>query len=443
MKKSIVIIVVLLLAAFAGVFYFVSRGKPAALSVEAVTGVKPTISDPRPEKIPTIEIADPVGWPNGAKPSAPKGLAVTAFADKLDHPRWLYLLPNGDVLVAETNSPPRKGGGIKGWVMNLLMGRAGATVPSANRITLLRDANGDGKVDQRTVFLQGLNSPTGMALVGNTLYVANTDALVSFPYQEGQTRITAKPTRIVPLPGGGNHWARNVIANADGSLLYVTVGSSSNIGENGLDKEINRAAVLEVDPAKKSARIYATGLRNPNGLAFEPTTKCLWTTVNERDMLGGDLVPDYMTCIEFGADYGWPNSYWGGYEDKRVEPLRPDRLEYVKRPDFALGPHVAALGLAFADGARLGSAYTNGAFVALHGSWNREPPSGYKVVWVPFGPNGYPLPNAKPQDFLTGFLVGDEARGRPVGVIKDRTGALLVADDVGNVIWRVSAPAAR
>jgi glucose/arabinose dehydrogenase len=441
MKKPILIIAVLLLLAFAAAIYFVSKPDPAALPVEAVTGAAPAISAPNPERLPMVNIADPVGWPSGAKPTAPKGLAVNAFADKLDHPRWMYLLPNGDVLVAETNSPPREAGGIKGWIMKTLLGKAGAAVPSANRITLLRDSNGDGVADQRSAYLEGLNSPFGMALVGDTLYVANTDALMAFPYTPGAIKITAKGVKIVDLPGGG-HWARNVIPSLDGKLLYVTVGSATNIGEEGLDKEVNRAAVLEVDPGKKSFRIFATGLRNPNGLAYEPATKCLWTTVNERDMLGGDLVPDYMTCLEFGADYGWPNSYWGGYEDRRVEPLRPDRLEYVKRPDFALGPHVAALGLAFADGAALGPDYANGAFVALHGSWNRKPASGYKLVWVPFGANGYPLPGAKPQDLLTGFLVGDQARGRPVGVIKDSAGALLVADDVGNVIWRVTAPGA-
>ncbi|WOK35555.1 sorbosone dehydrogenase family protein [Sphingomonas sp. C3-2] len=441
MKKPIIIITLVLLAVFAGAIYFVGKGEPAQLSVEAVTGAKPEISVPNRERFPLVNIAKPVGWEQGAMPTPAKGLTVNAFADKLDHPRWMYLLPNGDVLVAETNSPPRVKDGITDWVMGVLMGRAGAGSSSANRITLLRDSNGDGVADQRSVFLQGLNSPFGMALIGETLYVANTDAVLAFPYKEGETSIAAKGTKIVDLPGGYNHWTRNLLPTEDGKRLYVTVGSASNIGERGMDKEVNRAAVLEVDPAKKSFRIFATGLRNPNGLAYEPVSGALWTTVNERDMLGGDLVPDYMTRVEFGADYGWPNSYWGGYEDLRVEPRRPDRLEYVKRPDYALGPHVAALGLAFADGVNLGPDYANGAFIGLHGSWNRKPLSGYKVVYVPFGKTGYPLTDAKPQDFLTGFLDADgKARGRPVGVIADRTGGLLVADDVGNAIWRVSQP---
>jgi len=439
-KRTLILIVLLILLACGGILYFAWRGVPANLSVDAVSGTKPTIGAPHKERIPLVDIATPVGWTKGEMPTPAKGLTVNAFAEGLDHPRWLYLLPNGDVLVAETNSPPREGGGFQAWAMGVLMGRAGAGTASANRITLLRDTDGDGKADQRSVLLQGLNSPSGMALVGNTLYVANTDALMAFPYVPGETKITAKGTKIVSYPGGGNHWARNVIASPDGTRLYVAIGSATNIGEEGLDKEDGRAAVLEVDPTKKAFRIFATGLRNPNGLAYEPSSGCLWTTVNERDMLGGDLVPDYMTCLEFGADYGWPQSYWGGYEDTRVEPPRPDRLEYVKRPDYALGPHVAALGLTFADGVNLGPAYANGAFIGLHGSWNRTPASGYKVVYVPFGANGQPLPNAKPQDFLTGFRVGDKAKGRPVAVIKDRTGALLVADDVGNSIWRVSGP---
>jgi glucose/arabinose dehydrogenase len=304
----------------------------------------------------------------------------------------------------------------------------------------LRDADGDGRAEFRSVLIDGLNSPHGMALVGDRLYIANTDALVVVPYQPGQTRITARPERVIRLPGGYNHWARNVIASPDGSRLYVTVGSASNIGERGLELEERRAVILEVDPATKRSRIYAGGLRNPNGLAWEPNSGGLWTTVNERDMIGGDGPPDYMTRVEFGAFYGWPWSYWGGYTDKRVQPERPDLLEYTKRPDYALGPHTAPLGLVFATGAQLGDAYANGAFVALHGSWNRKPASGYKVVWVPFGDNGWPVKDAKPADVLTGFLTdnGENARGRPAGLAIDRTGALLVADDVGNRIWRVS-----
>lgn len=442
MKRPILIIVLLILIGFVAAFWFVSRGKPARLPVEAMQGTSPDFAaaKPRRERFPTVAIPEPTGWPEGRKPTPAPGLAVGAFAAGLDHPRWMYLLPNGDVLVAETNAPPKQGGGITDWVMGLLMKRAGAGTPSANRITLLRDANGDGVAEGRSTFLTGLNSPFGMSLVGDTLYVANTDAVVAYPYRAGQTRITAPPRRIAPLPGGPNHWARNVIAGPDGSRLYVTVGSASNIGEKGLEREVMRAAILEINPQTGATRIFASGLRNPNGLAFEPVSGALWTTVNERDMLGGDLVPDYLTRVGLGDFYGWPWSYHGGYEDTRVEPRRPDLLEYARRPDYALGAHVAALGLAFADGATLGPRYANGAFIGLHGSWNRTPPSGYKVIYVPFGANGYPVPNVKPVDLLTGFLTADgEARGRPVGVIKDRTGAVLVADDVGNAIWRVSA----
>ncbi len=370
------------------------------------------------------------------------------------HPRWLYRLPNGDVLVAETNSPPRPGGGVPGMIERSLMKAAGADVPSPNRITLLRDANHDGVAEARSTFLTGLNSPTGMALVGGWLYVANTDALVRYPYHSGDTRIAAPPEKIVPLPGGGAHWARNVVAAPDGKSLFVSVGSSTNIADDGLDPEgsvyangtpgrnpnANRAAILQVDPETRAVTVYAWGLRNPNGMAFEPHSGNLWTVVNERDMLGSDVPPDYLTQVDLGTFYGWPWNYWGGYVDHRVQPERPDLLQYSKRPDFALGPHVAPLGLAFASDATLGAAFANGAFVAEHGSWNREPRSGYKLVFVPFAANGYPVPNAKPVDVLTGFLDSQgKAQGRPVGVITDATGALLVADDVGNVVWRVSA----
>lgn len=423
-----------LLAIIGGaLWYFVFRSDVARLPVEAVSGAKPTITVARQQIFPTIQTATPVGWLGGAKPVAANGLAVDEFARDLDHPRWLYELPNGDVLVAETNSPPRDVGGVTGLVMGRLLHNAGADVPSANRITLLRDTNGDGVADMRSVFLTGLRSPFGMTLIGDKLYVGNHDALVAYPYTTGVTKVDAKPEEIVKLPGGGNHWAKNIIASPDGKLIYVGVGSTSNIGENGMAAEDHRANILEVSPSAKTMRIFASGLRNPVGMAWEPVNKALWTVVNERDMLGSDLAPDYLTQVDFGAFYGWPYSYWGGYEDARVE-ARPDMLQYTKRPDYALGPHTASLGLAFGS---LG-AFKNGAFIGQHGSWNRKPLSGYKVVFVPFGPNGYP--NGPMQDVLTGFLTKDEtAQGRPVGVIVNKAGALLVADDVGNRVWRVSA----
>lgn len=433
--RPLIFLLIVIAAVLIGIFMMTKRDN-GTLDVASVMGATPKL-ETSIERIPTVSIAKPVPW-NDARPVPAQGLTVQAFATGLDHPRWLYTLPNGDVLVAETNSPPRKGHGITATVMGWLLGRAGAGVPSANRITLLRDANGDGVAEIRSVFLSGLNSPTGMALIGDKLYVANTDAVVAFPYEAGQTKITAKPEKIVSLPGGGNHWARNLLASPDGRLLYVTVGSASNIAENGIDKEERRAAIWEVYPENKTFRIYAAGLRNPNGLAWEPNSKALWTVVNERDMLGGDSPPDYLTFVDFGGFYGWPYSYWGGYADSRVE-ARPDLLEYTRRPDYALGPHTAPLGLQFANGANLGPNFANGAFVALHGSWNRRPFSGYKVIYVPFDARGYPAKGAKPVDVLGGFLDGDNTRGRPAGLALDKSGALLVADDVGNRIWRVSA----
>jgi len=413
----------------------------AKVDIGQMFGARPNITAPRPQVIPTINVADAVGWKNGAKPMAAAGLAVEAFASGFDHPRWLYRLPNGDVLVAESNSPPREGRGIADWIMGHLMAKAGAGVASANRITLLRDADGDGKAETRSTFLTGLNSPHGMVLVGDWLYVADTDALLRFPYKTGDTKITAKPELVVKLPGGGNHWARNVIAAPDGKTLFVGVGSSTNIAENGMDAEQNRADILEVFPDAKTFRIYAAGLRNPNGMAIEPRTQRLWTVVNERDMLGSDLAPDYLTDVELGDQFGWPWYYWGGYPDKRVQPDNQALQTYSKRPAYALGPHTASLGLAFANDARLGARFANGAFISQHGSWNRVPASGYKVIFVPFDANlGFPAKNAQPVDVLTGFLdAKGQAQGRPVGVITDKTGALLVADDVGNTIWRVHA----
>ncbi len=427
-----------LVVLIAGVaWYAFGRPDVARLPLDAVSGAKPEISEARVQTIPTVKVADVVGWQGDAKPVAAAGMTVTAFAGGLDHPRWIYELPNGDVLVAETNSPPRPSRGITDVVMGFMMRKAGAGVPSANRITLLRDADGDGTVDTRSVLLTGLNSPFGMAVIGNKLFVGNHDALVAYPFSVGQTKITATPETIVKLPGGGNHWAKNIVASPDGKLIYVGVGSSSNIAEYGIEAEDHRAAVLEVSPAARTMRIFASGLRNPVGMAWEPRSRALWTVVNERDMLGSDLAPDYMARVEFGGFYGWPYSYWGGYEDSRVDP-RPDLLQYTKRPDYALGPHTASLGLAFGS---VGP-FVGGMFVGQHGSWNRVPVSGYKVVFVPFGANGYP--SGPMRDVLSGFLTRDgKAQGRPVGVIVDRKGDLLVADDVGNRIWRVSAGGAK
>ncbi|MDF7773802.1 sorbosone dehydrogenase family protein [Sphingomonas sp. AOB5] len=440
------------------VWWWVSRPDVARYSVEDVSGRVPQLSEVRPQVFPTMNVAPAVGWAGGAKPTPAKGLKVQAFADGLDHPRWLYRLPNGDVLVAESNSPPRDVGGITGMVMGSLMKKAGAAGPSANRITLLRDTDNDGVADQKSVLLSGLNSPHGMVVMGDWIYVANTDALVRFPYKPGDTKITAKAEKIVDLPGGGNHWARNVIAAPGGKSLYVSIGSASNIAENGLEAEgaaytartsaeqtrasrqIGRAMIVEVFPDTKRSNLFAWGLRNANGMAIEPATQTLWAVVNERDMLGSDMPPDYLARIDLGSFFGWPWNYWGGYVDKRVNPGRPDLREYTKRPEFSLGPHTAPLGLTFANEAKLGGPFANGAFIGLHGSWNRKPLSGYKVVFVPFGPDGFPPRGTKPVDVLTGFLdKEDQAQGRPVAVIVDASGGLLVADDVGNVIWRVSA----
>jgi glucose/arabinose dehydrogenase len=373
---------------------------------------------------------------------------VKAYARELVHPRWLYVLPNGDVLVAETNAPPKPedGKGIKGWIMGIVMGRAGAGVPSANRISLLRDADGDGIAEMRTIFLQGLNSPFGMALIDDKLYVANADVIMRFPYREGATQISEAGTKVVDLPGGpiNHHWTKNIIASQDGKKLYATVGSNSNVAENGMENEVHRAAILEVDLATSTSRVFAAGLRNPNGMDWQPQTGKLWTVVNERDEIGGDLVPDYLTSVRDGGFYGWPYSYYGQHVDERVKPQRPDLVAAAIAPDYALGPHTASLGLTFYDAKLLPAQYTNGAFVGQHGSWNRKPRSGYKVVFVPFDQG---KPHGMPQDILTGFVNADgEALGRPVGVVVDKAGALLVADDVGNTIWRVtpqtgSAPA--
>ncbi|KAF3998134.1 PQQ-dependent sugar dehydrogenase [Glaciimonas immobilis] len=414
-------------------------GEVATLPEQDGFGPKPVLPAPHHSLFPTVNIAPAKGWPSGTTPKAGQGLSVSAFASGLDHPRWLYTLPNGDVLVAETNAPPKPedAKGIKGWVMKLVMRRAGAGTPSANRITLLRDNQGDGIVT-RSVFLQDLNSPFGMTLVGSNLYVATTDAILRFPYRTGDTQITAPGVKVLDLPAGpiNHHWTKNVVASPDGSRLYVTVGSNSNVGENGVENERNRAAILEFNITAGSSRVFASGLRNPNGMAWEPRTGALWTVVNERDEIGNDLVPDYMTSVKDGAFYGWPYSYYGQHIDTRVTPQQPALVARAIAPDYALGAHTASLGLTFYEGNLLPKRFLGGVFIGQHGSWNRKPRSGYKVIFVPFA-NGFPA--GKPEDILSGFLNADgDAMGRPVGVAVDRHGALLVADDVGNVIWRVT-----
>lgn len=416
-------------------------GETSSLQVSDGTGPSPKLPEPNKTLIPTVNIAPAIGWPEGAKPTAAVGTQVAAFAEDLDHPRWLYVLPNGDVLVAETNAPPKPddSSGIRGWVMKKVMGKAGAGVPSPNRITLLRDADHDGVAETRTVFLQNLNSPFGMTLVGNDLYVADTDRLLRFHYEPGATEIKTQPIKVVDLPGGtlNHHWTKNVIASKDGNKLYVTVGSNSNVGENGLDKEEGRAAIWEVDRATGNHRIFASGIRNPNGLAWEPTSGALWTAVNERDEIGSDLVPDYITSVKDGGFYGWPFSYYGQHVDVRVSPQKPDLVAKAIAPDYAVGPHTASLGLSFAEGNTLPAPFKEGAFIGQHGSWNRKPHSGYKVIFVPFTGG---KPSGQPVDVLTGFLDKDEnALGRPVGVVIDQQGGLLVADDVGNKVWRVTS----
>ena len=414
-------------------------GDVATLPVSAGTGPQPTLPPPNPSWPPTVNVAPVLGWTEGATPQAAPGTQVAAFARGLDHPRWLLVLPNGDVLVAETDAParPDDAQGIKGWFMKLFMKKAGSGTASANRITLLRDTDGDGVADVRSVLIDGLNSPFGMALVGEKLYVANSDAVVRFPYKRGDLRITTPGVQVLALPGGtiNHHWTKSLIASPDGKRLYATVGSNSNVGERGMAAEEGRAAIWEFDIASGTQRVFASGLRNPNGLAWR--NGALWTAVNERDEIGSDLVPDYMTSVRDGGFYGWPYSYYGAKVDGRITPARPDLVAKAIAPDYALGPHTASLGLAESTGSMLPAPFTDGMFIGQHGSWNRRPPSGYKVIFVPFAgakPSGMPL------DVLSGFLSNEgKAYGRPVGVALDATGALLVADDVGNVVWRVSA----
>jgi glucose/arabinose dehydrogenase len=438
MNETVVHSIALLLASAA---MLAGCGDMATLPFDAGVGPDPRLPEPNPTLIPTIVVAKAVGWPAGASPRPAPGLVVTRFAEGLDHPRWLYVLPNGDVLVAETNAPPKPEdeSGLRGFVMKKLMQRAGSAGASANRITLLRDADGDGVAETRSAFLTGLNSPFGVALVDDDLHVANTDAIVRFPYVAGATRIDAPGRKIAALPAGpiNHHWTKNIVASRDRTKLYATVGSNSNAAENGIEAEAGRAEIREIELGSGASRTYASGLRNPNGMDFEPRTGTLWTVVNERDEIGSDLVPDFLTSVRDGAFYGWPWSWFGAHVDQRVEPQRPDLVALAAVPDYALGTHVAPLGLAFARGTALPERFRNGAFIGEHGSWNRRPPSGYKVVFVPFRDG---RPAGMPVDVLTGFLnEAGQAQGRPAGVAIDRGGALLVADDVGNIVWRVSA----
>jgi YD repeat-containing protein len=434
-------IVVLIVA---GLAVYVIYGNVSDRPITASMGTDPVLVEPDAQAFPSVSLPKPIGWVAGEKPVAAKGLTVSRFAEKLDHPRTMLTLPNGDVLVAETNSPPRQMGGIGGWVMKQFMGRVGAGAPSPDRIVLLRDADKNGTAEQRFVFREaGMASPSGLAYRDGTLYIANHDAVLAFAFEPGATVLSGKPNKLMDLPPGGNHWMRNLLLSQDGRHLYVAVGSASNIAENGSEEEAGRATIWEIDLAKGSRRQFASGMRNPNGLAWNPSTGELWATVQERDMLGNDLVPDYLTNVPVGAHYGWPWIYWKDIYDDRVDNPMPVYLgEYVRKPEYALGAHVSALGLLYSTGGnRMGESFANGAFVARHGSWNRKPPSGYDVIFVPFDKRGNPA--GKAVTVLSGFLAKDRgARGRPTWLAWDASGALLVSDDTAGIIWRVEAPGA-
>jgi glucose/arabinose dehydrogenase len=445
LRKLLVWLVVILIA-LAAFGAWVAHGNPSDHTTDQTSGKRPLLVDPDSETIPSVGLAKPVGWGANEAPTPARGLAVARFATGLDHPRTLLTLPNGDVLVAETNSPPRSGGGITGFIQRHLMGAVGAGAPSPNRIVLLRDADGDGKAEQRFTFREkDLDSPSGMAWGDGTLYIANHDAVLAFAFTPGATVLTGAPKKLMDLPGGGNHWMRNLLLSPDGKLLYVAVGSATNIADNGIAAETGRAAIWEINLATGRHRQYAAGLRNPNGMGWNPSTGELWTVVNERDLLGPDLVPDYLTNVPVGAQYGWPWVYWKDVIDWRVKDPMPEYLtEYTRKPEYALGAHVAALGLLFSDGGNvMGENYANGAFIARHGSWNRKPLAGYDVVFVRFDDHGNPL--GLPRPVLTGFLTGqgNRAHGRPVWLGWSKGGALLVSDDTGGVIWRVWAPGAK
>ena len=438
MLKKLGIALIALILILVLLFVLLTSGGDAKVAFAKVTGPDPVITEANAETIPTVDIAEPIGWGSDGAPTPAAGLSVTRFAEGLDHPRTLYTLPNGDVLAALTRAPGKEGGGgLTDWVAGLLMKKAGATGPSPNQIVLLRDSNGDGIANQRSVLLSGLNSPSGMAWHDGMLYVANNDAVLAYPYQPGQTTITAKPRKLMDLPAGGNHWMRNLIMGADGKSLFIAVGSASNIGENGMAAEEGRAMIWQYDLETNTPRMYGGGLRNPNGMAISPWSGELWTVVNERDMLGSDLVPDYLTNVPIGVQYGWPWVYWKDHFDRRVKYDYPEYINYVRKPEYSLGPHVAPLGLVFSQGgAKLGPNFASGAFVAEHGSWNRKPPSGYDVVYVKFDARGNPT--GKPIPVLTGFLTADgKTHGRPTWLAWAKDGALLLSDDTAGIVWRI------
>lgn len=415
----------------------------ADFDVSRQIGPDPVLPEPSAELLPDMKIAEVVGWQESEKPDVPENLVVAAYARDLVNPRTVHTLPNGDVLVVQGRAPPGKPVSrpkdmIRDWIMSMARGGGGGPEKESNLITLLRDTDRDGQVDERRDLLTGLNSPFGVAWTKGTLYVAAADAILAYPYELGQAEITDAPSVLTPLPGGpiNHHWTKDLALSPEGRFLYASVGSNSNVGERGLEAEKGRAAIWQVDRETGAARVFASGLRNPNGLTFHPETGALWTVVNERDELGPNLVPDYMTSVQEGGFYGWPWSYFGDHVDERVHPPRPEMVEKAIVPDYALSSHVAALGLAFTNGSAMPQPYANGAFVGMHGSWNRNTFNGYKVVYIPFE-NGRPAGMA--EDVVTGFLDGDQARGRPVGVAIDGTGALLIADDAGNTVWRVAA----
>lgn len=447
-KIAIALVVILVLAA--GAFWFLSRGDTADLSVDEVAGTDPVLQEGDPQSFPTVQIAEPVGWQKSEAPTPAEGLEVVRFAEGLDHPRILYALPNGDVLVTLTRAPKAEGGGggimaaIQGWIAGMLFEKAGSAGESPNQIVLLRDEDGNGAAEKQVVILEeGLDSPSGMSWKDGTLYVANHNAVLAFPYELGSEKVSGTPRKLMDLAGGGGHWMRNLEISPDGKSLFVAVGSVSNIGEQGMEVEEGRAMIWEYNLETNRQRQYGVGLRNPNGMDFSPWTGELWTTVNERDMLGSDLVPDYLTNVPVGAQYGWPWIYFKDNFDRRVEAPMPRFLqEYTRKPEYALGPHVAALGLVFArEGHVMGGKFAAGAFIARHGSWNRKPPSGYDVVFVEFDARGNPV--GKPVPVLTGFLKNDgTTRGRPTWVEWASDGALLVSDDTAGIIWRVRSPSA-